>query len=89
MYYNYNNEGGFFGKLSQILVIMVIGVIVTCIYSFVTALVVWPLWNWLMPGLFGLPELGYIQTVALSIVTMLIFRMSLNWNLNGNGKKKE
>jgi len=34
----------------------VIGVIVTCIYSFVTALVVWPLWNWLMPGLFGLQQ---------------------------------
>ncbi|MHC4599994.1 MAG: hypothetical protein ACYS47_13410 [Planctomycetota bacterium] len=35
--------------------------------------VMW-LWNWLMPSLFGVPEIGYWQAVGLFILCHLLFK---------------
>lgn len=35
--------------------------------------VMW-LWNWLMPGIFGLPEIGYWQAVGLFVLCHLLFK---------------
>ena len=32
------------------------------------------LWNWLMPELFGLPQITFLQAVGLNILTSIIFR---------------
>ncbi len=40
------------------------------------ALILWPLWNWLMPGLFDLPTLTYIESLGLLVLISLMFR----WN---------
>ena len=34
---------------------------------------VWQLWNWLMPGLFGLPVIGFWQAVGLMALSWLLF----------------
>ena len=35
------------------------------------------LWNWLMPYLFGLPEITFIQAIGLNILTSILFRPSI------------
>lgn len=43
---------------------------------FVIAIMAWPtqlLWNALMPGIFGLPELGFWQTAGLMLLSRLLF----------------
>jgi len=32
------------------------------------------LWNWLMPELFGLPTITFLQAIGLNILTSIIFR---------------
>ena len=71
-----------FEKVIQISVITVVGILCTVLFSLITALVVWPLWNWLMPVIFGLTKITYVQTVGITILTALLFRMSINWNKN-------
>jgi hypothetical protein len=34
---------------------------------------IWQLWNWLMPGLFGLPVIGFWQAVGLMALCWLLF----------------
>ena len=34
---------------------------------------IWQLWNWLMPGLFGLPVIGFWQAVGLMALSWLLF----------------
>jgi hypothetical protein len=34
---------------------------------------VWQLWNWLVPGLFGLPRINYWQALGLLALSRLLF----------------
>ena len=34
---------------------------------------VWLLWNWLMPVIFGLPEISVFQSAGLLLLTSLLF----------------
>ena len=56
--------------------------IVISIVSFVIALFVFLLWNWLMPSLFNLPRLTYIQAWGLTLLTSFLLR-------SGTSKKNE
>ncbi len=42
--------------------------------GFVLGLVVMMLWNWLMPALFGVPEVTYWQAVGLFVLCHLLFK---------------
>ena len=42
--------------------------------GFCLGLVVMMLWNWLMPALFGLPEVTYWQAVGLFVLCHLLFK---------------
>jgi len=42
--------------------------------GFLLGLVVMTLWNWLMPALFGLPEVTYWQAVGLFVLCHLLFK---------------
>lgn len=46
------------------------------VVSFVTALPVWWLWNWLCPTLFGLPEIGFWQAWGLGLLCAFLFKSS-------------
>ena len=41
---------------------------------FVKPLVLMLLWNWLMPGLFGLQTIGYLKAFAMCIITHILFK---------------
>ena len=37
------------------------------------------LWNWLMPYLFGVPEISYWQALGLLVLSTLLFQRSVLW----------
>ena len=39
----------------------------------VKPLILMLLWNWLMPGLFGLATIGYLKAFALCLITRILF----------------
>ena len=57
------------------------GIIAAAALGLVLGLVVMWLWNWLMPGIFNLPEITYWQAVGVFILCHLLFKSHL-----GHGK---
>ena len=43
---------------------------------FVKPVILMLLWNWLMPGLFGLATIGYLKAVALYLISRILFASS-------------
>jgi hypothetical protein len=35
---------------------------------------VWLLWNWLMPTIFGLPQIGFWQALGVLILSSILFK---------------
>jgi hypothetical protein len=56
-------------------------IILIGVAAFITGLIVWPLWNWLMPTLFNLPEITYIQACGISWLCGCLFK-SVSYNKN-------
>ena len=36
------------------------------------------LWNWLMPGVFGLPEITFWQALGINALSTILFKQNLN-----------
>jgi len=51
-----------------------VGLVAATGIGLVLGLVVQALWNWLMPDLFGLPEITYWQAVGLFVLCHLLFK---------------
>jgi hypothetical protein len=47
---------------------------VVFLLSVVFAIPVWLLWNWLMPEIFALPEIGLLQAWGLILLSSLLFK---------------
>ena len=43
-------------------------------WALIVALPVWALWNLLLPPLFGLPEIGFWQALAIGILCSILFK---------------
>ena len=56
-------------RLTRILKFLVFGVLFVAIFGFA----VMRLWNWLMPGLFGLHALTYWQALGILILSKILF----------------
>lgn len=52
-------------------VLLVIGVLMLAIILFGAPLML--LWNWLMPTIFGLPEIGFWQACGLQLLATILF----------------
>jgi len=44
------------------------------------------LWNWLVPDLFGLPQINWLQAIALVFLARIIFGNSPNVDQSGQGE---
>ena len=55
--------------VARVVKFVMIGIIAVLVFGFV---VKW-LWNWLMPGLFGLHAIGYWQALGLLILSKILF----------------
>ena len=47
---------------------------IVLVWTLVVTLPVQLLWNWLVPEIFGLPKIGFWQTVGLILLVNLLFR---------------
>ena len=55
-------------RLAKIPVVIIGALIVAVVMAFVFGIIVKALWNWLMPEIFGLPEVTYWQAWGLLIL---------------------
>lgn len=40
----------------------------------------WLLWNWVMPAVFNLPTITWMQSLGLYLLIQFIFRININYN---------
>ena len=59
-------------------VLLVIGVLMLAIILFGAPLMM--LWNWLMPTIFGLPEIGFWQACGLQLLATILFKATVKTN---------
>ncbi|HOO71616.1 MAG TPA: hypothetical protein PK926_07630 [Spirochaetota bacterium] len=59
-------------SIGRIIFWVIMGIVAAVFFSAVFAVAVTFLWNWLMPGLFGLPEVGYLQALGLVLLARLL-----------------
>lgn len=52
---------------------IVVGILAATGFAFLLGYIIMVLWNWLMPDIFGLVEIGYWQAVGLIIFAKIIF----------------
>lgn len=65
-------------KTFEIVFLMLVGLLTSVLFSFLSALIVWPLWNWLMSEIFGLCTISYWQALGLSVLSTLLLRFTMN-----------
>jgi hypothetical protein len=66
----------------------ILNVLTTISFTFLIAVVLalliggplWLLWNWLMPLIFGLPQITFWQAVGLNILSSILFKNSITTN---------
>jgi hypothetical protein len=46
------------------------------LFALIAALPLMLLWNWLMPVLFGVPTIGFLQALGLLVLSGLLFKSS-------------
>ena len=57
-------------------ILLIIGVLMLAVILFGGPLMI--LWNWLMPTLFSLPEIGFWQACGLQLLATILFKNTLN-----------
>lgn len=58
---------------------LIIGVGVVVLLAIIAVLIsvpVWLLWNWLMPEIFGLKTISWLQALGLSLLSSMLFKSS-------------
>ena len=58
--------------------VILMGILLTVLWSFVASLAIWPLWNCTVPAVFGLPAISYWQAFGISLLTTLLFKGTVN-----------
>lgn len=60
-------------RIAKMIGIGIMVVIAFIVFVFVGAVVVQALWNWVVPDIFGLPQLDFWQALALLALTRILF----------------
>lgn len=71
-------------KPLRIVMITIFGVLAGCAFALLFGLFVMLLWNWLMPSLFALPEITYLQAAGIVLLARMVF--GFGGGLNGSDK---
>jgi len=59
-------------------ILLVVGLLILACLLFGAPLMV--LWNWLMPTIFGLPEITFWQACGLNILSAILFKSTIKTN---------
>ncbi len=76
-------------KVLRIIGLVLLGIAAAAALGFLLGIAVMSLWNWLMPELFGLPEIGYWQAVGLFVLCHLLFKSHIEGSHDGKKKKDD
>lgn len=58
------------------IILTIVGTI--CLIALIMGLPLQLLWNWLVPGIFGLPSISFWQAVGLNAMFGILFRTTIN-----------
>ena len=72
-------------KAFKILMYILLGVIIV----FLVGYIVMSLWNWLMPDIFGLPQIDYWKALGILLLSKIIFGFGGGDGPNNKKKKKD
>jgi len=61
-------------RVMKIILMVLGGVAVGVVVAFLLGWVVMLLWNWLMPSIFGLPAIGFLQAWGLVLLAHILFK---------------
>ncbi len=61
-------------KLTEITIIILGVMALVCIIALLISVPFWLLWNWLMPQIFGLKSITWIQALGLAVLSGMIFK---------------
>ncbi|HWQ57468.1 MAG TPA: hypothetical protein VN540_00485 [Clostridia bacterium] len=75
-------------KWMKIPLYAILGVVGFAALGFLFGWLIQHLWNWLMPGVFGLKEIGFWQAVGLFVLARILFGISGSRH-DGNSRSKE
>jgi len=59
-------------------IFLVIGILMLAVIIFGAPLMI--LWNWIMPTIFGLPEIGFWQACGLQLLATILFKPTIKTN---------
>lgn len=54
--------------------VMLVGILVTVLWSLIASLAIWPLWNCVVTDVFGLPAISYWQALGISLLSALLIK---------------
>ena len=73
-----------------VLIPMIIGgIVIALVMAFLLGLVVMLLWNWLMPVIFGLPEITYWQGWGLVLLAHILFKTGTHHHDHDHDRENE
>lgn len=64
----------YFKLILSLLGSMILSIISTAIVTVLVCLIVWPLWNWIMPIVFNLPTISLVQSYGLTFLMGILFK---------------
>jgi hypothetical protein len=65
-------------ELSEKIALLMGGLFVVGLIIFLNAVLVAFLWNWLMPAIFGLKTITYLQAVGITWLAQILFKANLS-----------
>ena len=65
------------------------GLVIGVVLAFLFGLLVMALWNWVMPDIFGLPEISYWQGWALVVLAHILFKAGGGGESGGKKIRRE
>lgn len=70
---NYGHRPRMMHRAGRIILWILFGIFITLFFGAAVGLLVQALWNWLLPSLFGIKTITYLQAIGITILGKLIF----------------
>lgn len=63
-------------NLMNWLILGIVAIAIACVGAAIAAIPVMLLWNWLMPLIFGLKQLTFLEALGVSLLSSILFKSS-------------
>jgi len=62
--------------MERIIAVVCVSVVVAVVIGILAGMPIFFLWNWLMPEIFDLPSISFLQAIGLSVLSSCLFSRS-------------